>query len=60
MQNTEWVLWEHTGGAKRDPNAWKENMKQLCKFKTIENFWRYFNHIPKPSDVFYDGETRKR
>uniref|UniRef100_A0A6S8Z3Y7 Eukaryotic translation initiation factor 4E n=1 Tax=Ditylum brightwellii TaxID=49249 RepID=A0A6S8Z3Y7_9STRA len=60
MRNAEWVLWEHAGGAKRDPNAWKENMKQLCKFKTIEDFWRYFNHIPKPSDVFYDGETRKR
>ena len=34
-------------------------MKALCSFKTIEDFWRYFNHIPKPSEVFYDGDTRK-
>lgn len=53
-------MWEHTGGGKRDPNAWKESMKQLCNFKTVEDFWRYYNHIPKPADVFYDGESRKR
>jgi translation initiation factor 4E len=34
-------------------------MKPLCTFSTIEDFWRYFNHIPKPSEVFYDGENRK-
>merc|ERR1740124_436284 len=55
----EWVLWEHAGGTK-DPNAWKDNMKQLCSFHTLEDFWRYFNHIPKPSEVFYDGESEKR
>jgi len=57
---SEWVLWEHTGGGKRDPNAWKESMKQLCSFSTIEDFWRYFNHIPRPSEVFFDGESKKR
>ncbi len=34
-------------------------MKPLCTFSTVEDFWRYFNHVPKPSKVFYDGETRK-
>jgi translation initiation factor 4E len=56
----EWVLWEHAGGAKKDPNKWKENMKQLCAFSTIEDFWRYFNYIPKPSAVFYDGDSKKK
>eukprot|EP00957_Ditylum_brightwellii_P101235 7714518-Ditylum_brightwellii.AAC.1 len=60
MRNAEWVLWEHAGDAKRDPNARKENMNQLCKFKTVEDFWQYFNHIPKPSVMFYNRETRKR
>lgn len=32
----------------------------MCSFHTIEDFWRYFNHIPKPSEVFYDGDTKKR
>ncbi|KAL7537029.1 hypothetical protein ACHAWF_005639 [Thalassiosira exigua] len=35
-------------------------MKELCSFSTIEDFWRYFNHIPHPSKVFFDGETKKR
>lgn len=54
------MLWEHAGGSNKDPNKWKENMKQLCAFSTIEDFWRYFNHIPKPSEVFFDGDSRKR
>lgn len=59
--STEWVLWEHAGGAaKNNDNAWKANMKQLCSFSTIEDFWRYFNHIPRVSQVFYDGESKKR
>jgi translation initiation factor 4E len=57
---TEWVLWEHAGGAKRDANAWKDSMKELCSFSTVEDFWRYFNHIPRVSQVFYDGDTKKR
>jgi translation initiation factor 4E len=57
----EWVLWEHqsTSGAK-DPSKWKENMKQLCEFETVEDFWKYFNHLPRPSEVFFDGDCRKK
>jgi translation initiation factor 4E len=56
----EWVLWEHAGGTNKDPNKWKENMKELCSFKTVEGFWQYFNHLPRPSEVFFDGESRKK
>jgi len=35
-------------------------MKQLCVFSTVEQFWSYFNHLPKPSEVFFDGESRKK
>lgn len=35
-------------------------MKELCSFATIEDFWSYFNHLPKPSQVFFDGESRKK
>jgi len=57
---TEWVLWEHAGGGGRNPNAWKENMKELCSFSTVEDFWRYFNHLPRPAEIFFDGDTHKR
>jgi len=33
--------------------------KQICKFSTIEDFWRYFNHIPKPAEVFFTGDGQK-
>jgi hypothetical protein len=59
-RSTEWVLWEHAGGANKDPNTWKENMKALCEFRTVEGFWQYFNHLPRPSEVFFDGECRKK
>lgn len=35
-------------------------MKQLCEFSTLEEFWSYFNFLPKPSEVFFDGEFRKK
>ena len=35
-------------------------MKELCSFRTIEEFWQYFNHLPRPSEVFFDGDCRKK
>lgn len=35
-------------------------MFALCSFRTVEEFWKYFNHIPTPSQVFYDGEYRTK
>ena len=26
----------------------------------MEDFWRAWNNIPKPSEIFYDGRTRKK
>eukprot|EP00934_Nitzschia_sp_Nitz4_P004667 Nitzschia sp. Nitz4//scaffold389_size11954//3153//4203//NITZ4_009009-RA/size11954-augustus-gene-0.12-mRNA-1//-1//CDS//3329549990//4657//frame0 len=59
LQN-EWILWEHKVGDTNDPSKWKENMKQLCCVNTVEAFWSYFNHVPRPSEVFYDGDSRKK
>lgn len=58
----EWVLWEHkaAGAGSKNPNQWKDNMSELCSFNTVEAFWSYFNHIPKPSEVFFDGDSRKK
>jgi translation initiation factor 4E len=54
-------MWEHKANTgSKDPEKWKENMKQLCEFNTVEGFWQYFNHLPKPSEVFFDGESRKK
>ena len=58
--NAEWVLWEHKSSGSKNPNQWKENMSELAHFSTVEDFWRYYSHIPPPSQVFFDGESRKR
>ncbi|KAG7361789.1 translation initiation factor 4E [Nitzschia inconspicua] len=60
LQN-EWVIWEHKANTgSKDPAKWKENMKQLCEFSTVEGFWQYFSHLPKPSEVFFDGDCKKK
>ena len=54
-------MWEHKANTgSKDPDKWKENMKQLCAFNTVEDFWQYFTHLPKPSEVFFDGDCRKK
>ncbi|KAL3897143.1 MAG: hypothetical protein SGARI_006990 [Bacillariaceae sp.] len=54
-------MWEHKANTgSKDPEKWKENMKQLCAFNTVEDFWQYFTHLPKPSEVFFDGDCRKK
>jgi translation initiation factor 4E len=53
-------LWEHKASESKSSNAWKENMCALCSFQTVEEFWKYVNHIPTPSQVFYDGEYRTK
>lgn len=52
-----WVLWEHGGS---NQSNWKDHMKQLGSFSTVQDFWRYINHVPKPSQIFYDGDSKKR
>jgi len=56
------VLWEHAAptATRKDPNAWKENMKQLCRFRTVEDFWQHYNHLPVPSKVFFTMDEGKK
>jgi translation initiation factor 4E len=35
-------------------------MSELAHFSSVEDFWCYFNSIPKPSQVFFDGDCRKK
>lgn len=39
---------------------WANLQKKLCVCSTVEEFWKYWRHIPSPSHVFYDGKTKKR
>jgi|TARA_B100000519_G_C14033983_1_gene339442 hypothetical protein len=55
----EWVLWEHRAPAS-SKEKYEDNMAKLCEFATVEDYWRLFNNVPKPSEIFYDGKTKKK
>lgn len=56
---SEWVIWEHRSPDKNS-KSYEDNMEKLCEVATVEDFWRAWNNIPKPSAIFYDGRNRKK
>jgi hypothetical protein len=34
-------------------------MREVCEFSTVEEFWKFWSFIPRPSEVLFDGQTRK-
>jgi len=56
---SEWVLWEHRAPDKNS-KSYEDNMEKLCEFATVEDFWCAWNNIPKPSQIFFDGKSKKR
>lgn len=55
---SEWSWWEHR--APVAGKSYEDNMHKLCDFGSIEDFWNLYNNIPKPSEIFYDGQCKKR
>mmetsp|Transcript_21182 Transcript_21182/g.60276 ORF Transcript_21182/g.60276 Transcript_21182/m.60276 type:complete len:213 (-) Transcript_21182:193-831(-) len=50
-----WSFWEHRkGGSTNDYGA---KMHRLGDFQTVEDFWRFKNNLPRPSEVFYTNTT---
>ena len=31
----------------------------VCEFADVETFWKYWSFIPRPSEILFDGTTRK-
>ena len=58
----KWTFWEHKAAEKKtmSKKEWGELQRKLFTFDTVEEFWKYYAHIPTPSAVFYDGKARKR
>ena len=54
LQHT-WVIWQH----ERNNDNKDENKEELCEFSSVEDFWKAWNFTPKPSEIFYDGFSRK-
>lgn len=54
--NNTWVLWEHQNTTLN----YEQNTTELGKFKTLEEFWQYFNNYPFPSKLFYNNNIKPR
>jgi translation initiation factor 4E len=44
--NTSWGIWELREQGKN--SSYSDKLYKLCSFSTVEEFWGYWNHIPKP------------
>lgn len=49
----EWVLWYDCPNKKITNHNWIENIKQIYKFNSLENFWSMYNIILKSSSLSY-------
>jgi translation initiation factor 4E len=59
----KWSFWEQrisSSNRQTDAKDWKNLQQLLCTVNTVEDFWHYFNALPKPSDVFSEGKMRRR
>lgn len=50
---TAWSVWEQRELGKG--MAYADKLFKLCTFRTVEEFWSYWNNIPKPRCVRLRG-----
>nr|CCA20959.1 conserved hypothetical protein [Albugo laibachii Nc14] len=55
---TAWSIWELREQQKN--LSYADTLFKMCTFKSVGKFWGYWNNILKPSQVLFDGFTRKR
>jgi translation initiation factor 4E len=55
--NDTWCVYFH---AKNAGKKYSDNTTKLIEFNNIEYFWRTFNNIPKPTDMFSEPGVHKK
>ena len=55
--NDTWCVYFH---AKDNGKKYSDNTDKLIEFNNIEYFWRTFNNIPKPTDMFSEPGIFKK
>lgn len=51
------MLWEHE--QQSSESEYNNSLRPICTFKTIEDFWKYWSYVPRPSEVFFDGQQKR-
>lgn len=55
--HNKWVFWEQSS----NPNqkTYGSGDREIFEFETVEDFWKYWSFVPKPSEVFTDTTQKK-
>lgn len=48
-----WTIWQQI--AQSDSKAYSDATQNVASFSTVKDFWRYWNHLPQPSELL-DGK----
>ncbi|GJQ13323.1 hypothetical protein GpartN1_g5114.t1 [Galdieria partita] len=46
-----WSLWYSSSGKRLTFQSYEQSLKRVATFRTVEEFWGVFNHIPQPSQI---------
>tara|TARA_B100000902_G_scaffold11843_1_gene14429 strand:- start:2705 stop:3253 length:549 start_codon:yes stop_codon:yes gene_type:complete len=50
-----WKIWEH----RNDCENYEDNINSIGEFDTVELFWKYWVHIPKPGAFFFTNKRNR-
>eukprot|EP01103_Thecamoeba_quadrilineata_P005959 TRINITY_DN156_c1_g1_i1.p1 TRINITY_DN156_c1_g1~~TRINITY_DN156_c1_g1_i1.p1 ORF type:complete len:246 (-),score=50.99 TRINITY_DN156_c1_g1_i1:128-865(-) len=50
LQN-RWTWWYDNPGKKTSQSSWGDHLKKIITIDTVEDFWRLYNNIVKPSNL---------
>ena len=56
--NDQWSWWEHRKANSEED--YSNNTVRCADFETVEGFWQCMNHIPAPSEFFYNGRNNRK
>jgi len=50
-----WTIWEQIMQTDAKNSAYSDATHRVASFSTVKNFWKYWNHLPQPSELL-DGK----
>ncbi|ETV98265.1 hypothetical protein H310_08979 [Aphanomyces invadans] len=53
IQNTYtfWYMKKNSGKALEDQESYEKSIKEIAEFRTVQGFWRVYNHLIRPNDL---------
>ena len=51
LQSSYCLWYSRKGSGKQDPHSYDKNMKLVATFRTVEQFWKIYSHLLRPSSL---------